>query len=80
MEMSRLMAVANGTTIPSGGVEQFIADQGKTIRDQAAEIERLDAKCKRFANTVYELLQSSEGLSAQMERVIDNLEARITKK
>lgn len=76
MEMRRLMSVANGIVAPEGDVEQLIADQGKTIRDQAAEIERLDAKCKRFANTVYELLQPSEGLSAQMERVIDNLEAK----
>ena len=76
MEMRRLMSVANGIATPEGDVEQLIADQGKTIRDQAAEIERLDAKCKRFANTVYELLQPSEGLSAQMERVIDNLEAK----
>ena len=76
MEMRRLMSVANGIATPEGDVEQLIADQGKTIRDQAAEIERLDAKCKKFANTVYELLQPSEGLSAQMERVIDNLEAK----
>jgi len=80
MEMSRVMAVANGTIAPDGEVEQFIADQGKVIIEQAAKIEQLDAKCKRFANTVYELLQPSEGLSAQMERVIDNLEAKITKK
>ena len=80
MEINRLMSIANGTIAPEGDVEQFVASQGKTIRDQAAEIERLDAKCKRFANTVYELLQPSEGLSAQMERVIDNLEAKITKK
>ena len=75
MEMSRLMAVANGIAAPEGEVEQFVADQGKVIIKQAAEIEQLDAKCKRFANTVFELLQPSEGLSAQMERVIGKLEA-----